>query len=113
MAHTLSMDLRSQLLAAVDSGLSCPAAAASFSVDPSMAIRWQAQRRETGDFAPKPQGGDMRSRQLEERAADTLPVDDRSPPLGLMPPRSRGHGIRSIPPFSFAFQSYAREAHSR
>ena len=34
----------------------------------------------------------------------TLPVDSRSPPLGLMPPHSRGQGIRSIPPFSFAFQ---------
>ena len=41
----------------------------------------------------------------------TLPVDGRSPPLGLMPPHSRGQGIRSIPPFSFAFQTYAREAH--
>ena len=37
----------------------------------------------------------------------TLPVDGRSPPLGLMPPHSRGQGVRSIPPFSFAFQSYA------
>jgi hypothetical protein len=48
----------------------------------------------------------------------TLPVDGRSPPLGLMPPHSRGQGIRSIPPFFFAFQSYAPrtirdEAHSR
>ncbi len=43
----------------------------------------------------------------------TLPVDTRSPPLGLMPPHSRGQGIRSTPPFSFAFQSYAPEAHSR
>lgn len=43
----------------------------------------------------------------------TLPVDGRSPPLGLMPPHSRGQGIRSIPPFSFAFQTYAREAHRK
>ena len=48
----------------------------------------------------------------------TLPVDGRSPPLGLMPPHSRGQGIRSVPPFSFAFQSYAPrtirdEAHYR
>lgn len=34
----------------------------------------------------------------------TLPVDGRSPPLGLMPSHSRGQGIRSLPPFSFAFQ---------
>lgn len=37
----------------------------------------------------------------------TLPVDGRSPPLGLMPPRSRGQGVRSVPPFSSAFQTHA------
>lgn len=72
MARTLSMDLRSRLLAAVDCGLSCRAAAIRFGVAPSTAIRWEAQRRETGDFAPKPQGGDMRSRRVEERASDIL-----------------------------------------
>lgn len=66
------MDLRSRLLAAVDGGLSCRAAAFRFGVAPSTAIRWQAQRRETGDCAPKPQGGDMRSRPVEERVADIL-----------------------------------------
>ena len=48
----------------------------------------------------------------------TLPVDDRSPPLGLMPPHSRGQGVRSVPPFFSAFQTYAPrtirvEAHYR
>tara|TARA_B100000678_G_scaffold271603_1_gene260383 strand:- start:315 stop:695 length:381 start_codon:yes stop_codon:yes gene_type:complete len=70
----LSMDLRSRLLAAVDGGLSCRAAAARFGVAPSTAIRWRAQQRETGDFTPKPQGGDMRSRRIEERAADILAI---------------------------------------
>lgn len=74
MAQAQSMDLRSRLLAAVDSGLSCRAAAARFGVAPSTAIRWEAQRRETGDFAPKPQGGDMRSRRVEERAANILAI---------------------------------------
>jgi transposase len=68
------MDLRVRLLAAVDGGLSCRAAATRFGVAPSTAIRWQAQRRETGDFAPKPQGGDMRSRRVEERAGDILAI---------------------------------------
>lgn len=72
MAHSLSMDLRSRLLAAVDDGMSCRGAAARFGVAPSTAIRWQAQRRETGGFAPKPQGGDMRSRRVEERCDDIL-----------------------------------------
>ncbi len=74
MGHPLSMDLRSRLLAAIDEGLSCRAAAARFGVAPSTAIRWQARRRETGTFAFKPQGGDIRSRQVEERAAEILAI---------------------------------------
>lgn len=72
MGQPLSMDLRSRLLAAIDGGMSCRAAAVRFGVAPSTAIRWQAQRRDTGSFAPKPQGGDMRSRRVEERREDIL-----------------------------------------
>ena len=72
MGQPLSMDLRGRVLAAIDAGLSCRSAAARFGVAPSTAIRWLAQRRETGSFAPKPQGGDMRSRRVEERQADIL-----------------------------------------
>ena len=72
MGQTLSMDLRSRLLAAIDDGMSCRGAAARFGVAPSTAIRWHAQRRETGSFAPRPQGGDMRSRRVEERSDDIL-----------------------------------------
>ena len=72
MAQALSMDLRARLLSAVDDGMSCRAAAARFGVAPSTAIRWQAMRRATGSFAAKPLGGDMRSRRVEERAADIL-----------------------------------------
>ena len=48
----------------------------------------------------------------------TLPVDGRSPPLGLMPSHSRGQGFLHFPPFSSAFQRYAPrtirdEAHHR
>jgi transposase len=72
MAQALSMDLRSRLLAAVDAGMSCRGAAARFGVAASTAIRWQALRRDTGGFAPKPRGGDMRSRRVEERGDDIL-----------------------------------------
>lgn len=74
MGQPLSMDLRSRLLAAIDGGMSCRGAAERFGVAPSTAIRWHRQRRETGGFAPKPQGGDMRSRRVEERRADILAV---------------------------------------
>ncbi|WP_188723030.1 helix-turn-helix domain-containing protein, partial [Nitratireductor aestuarii] len=46
MGHVLSMDLRVRLLAAIEGGLSCRAAAARFGVAPSTAIRWHAQQRE-------------------------------------------------------------------
>jgi transposase len=72
MVQALSMDLRSRLLAALDDGMSCRVAASRFGVAPSTAVRWQAQRRETGGFAPKPQGSDMRSRRAEERGDDIL-----------------------------------------
>jgi transposase len=70
----LSMDLRVRVLAAIDEGLSCRAAAARFGVAPSTAVRWFGQRRATGNFAPKPLGGDMRSRRVEERAGDILAI---------------------------------------
>ncbi len=83
MGRPLSMDLRSRLLAAIDGGLSCRAAAVRFGVAPSTAIRWQAQRRETGGFAPKPQGGDMRSRRVEERRTDILAVWEERKDMSL------------------------------
>ena len=72
MGQPLSMDLRRRLLSAIDEGMSCRSAASRFGVAPSTAIRWLAQRRETGGFAPKPQGGDMRSRMVEDRRDDIL-----------------------------------------
>ena len=72
MGQPLSMDLRTRLLAAIDAGMSCRSAAVRFGVAPSTAIRWQGQRRTTGSFAPKPQGGDTRSRRVEERREEIL-----------------------------------------
>lgn len=72
MGQPLSMDLRSRLLAAIDGGMSCRPAAARFGVAPSTAIRWQAQWHATGHCSPKPQGGDMRSRMIEEQGQDIL-----------------------------------------
>jgi transposase len=72
MGQPLSMDLRTRLLAAVDAGMSCRSAAARFGVAPSTAIRWHAQRQVTGNFAPKPQGGDTRSRRIEENGEKIL-----------------------------------------
>jgi len=48
------------------------AAAKRSSVGVSSVIRWDAMRRATGAFAPKAQGGDMRSRRLEARGDEVM-----------------------------------------
>ena len=68
MPKSLSFDLRSRVLAAIDNGLSCRRAAARFGLSASSAIRWQALRRAGGDARPKPQGGDRLSRRTEVHA---------------------------------------------
>jgi transposase len=68
----LSMDLRVRVMAAIDGGMSCRGAAVRFGIAPSTAIRWFEQRRATGSIECKPQGGDMRSRRVEERVGDIL-----------------------------------------
>ena len=72
MGQPLSLDLRVRLLAAIDAGMSCRAAAVRFGVAPSTAIRWHDQWRRTGSIAPKPQGGDMRSRRVEAQREEIL-----------------------------------------
>jgi len=66
MPKSLSFDLRSRVLAAIDEGFSCRQAAARFGVSASSSIRWQAPRRLGGDGRPKPQGGDRLSQRTEQ-----------------------------------------------
>jgi transposase len=72
MGKPLSMDLRARAVAAVDGGMSRRAAAGRFGVSVSSVIRWDAARRGTGGFAPRPQGGDMRSRRIEAQHAAVM-----------------------------------------
>ena len=51
MARTLSQDLRDRVVAAIDGGLSCHAAAARFGVSVSSAIRWVLKRVSLESFA--------------------------------------------------------------
>ena len=53
MPQSLSFDLRSRVLAAVDAGVSCRQAGERFGVSASGAIRWAALRRSEGDARPK------------------------------------------------------------
>lgn len=91
MGKPLSMDLRSRALAAVDEGMSCRAAARRFGVAAATVIRWYDQRRSTGGYAAKAQGGDTRSRRIEahrdtilalHRAGGDITLDELRRELG-------------------------------
>ena len=83
MPQSLSFDLRSRVLAAVDEGLSCRQAAARFGVSASSAIRWAALRRAGGDGRPKQQGGDRLSHRTEAHASLIHAALDEVPDMTL------------------------------
>ena len=87
------MDLRARALAAVDGGISRRAAAGRFGVSMSSVIRWDAARRETGSFAPKPQGGDMRSRRIESQRAAVMAAFEAERDQSLEELRARLAGL--------------------
>jgi hypothetical protein len=65
MVQSLSMDLRWRLFAAIDDGMSCRVCSSSLwgcAIDGDPLAGTAARDRQ---FAPKPQGGDMRSRGVE------------------------------------------------
>lgn len=71
------------------------AAAKRFGVSESSVIRWDASRRASGSFEPKPQGGDMRSRRIEERRAEVMATfeDESDQTLDELRDRLAGRGI--------------------
>lgn len=113
MGQPLSMDLRTRVLAAVDAGVSCRSAAARFGVAPSTAIRWQAQRRATGSFAPKPQGGDTRSRRVEERRQEILAIWEAHKDITLDELRGELAGIGLVVANATLHRFFARHGITR
>ena len=65
MAKSLSEDLRSRLIAAVDGGMSRRGAAERFGVSVASAIRWLRDWHATGATRAKARGGDLRSHRIE------------------------------------------------
>jgi len=72
MARSLSGDLRSRLVEAVNSGVSRREAAERFGVSAASAVRWVLAWRRTGQVAAQRQGGDRRSRRIEAVGATIL-----------------------------------------
>ena len=72
MTKPLSNDLRARAVGAVASGMSRRAAAKRFGLAASTVVKWVRRFRETGCFAPRPQGGDTRSARIEAYADEIL-----------------------------------------
>lgn len=83
MGKPLSMDLRERVIAAIDGGMSRRGAATRYGIAPSTAIRWDNDRRKAGSFAPKRQGGDMRSQRIEAHAGVIHAALEETPDITL------------------------------
>lgn len=83
MSKALSIDLRQRVVAAVQSGSSCRAAAARFGVGVSSAIRWVARARTRGDLAPDKRGGNVRSHRIDGHREFILALIAEEPDLTL------------------------------
>ena len=62
-----SEELRSSVIAAVENGASYRKVAARYGVSASVVLKWTHRFRQTGSIAPKPMGGDRRSRLKDQR----------------------------------------------
>jgi transposase len=100
MGKTLSEDLRVQVIAAVEGGLSRNAAAARFGIAVATAVRWLRAWRETGATVSKPKGGDRRSHRIEAHGEVILGAIEAQVDITLVELADRlerEHGARFAP----------------
>jgi transposase len=100
MGKTLSEDLRTRLIAAVDRNLSRRAAAERFGVGVATAIRWVRVFRTAGATRATPKDGDLRSYRIEAHRAAILGAIDAKVDITLAELADRlwrDHGARFPP----------------
>lgn len=83
MSTPLSLDLRTRVLAAVAAGSSHREAGERFGVSAASVSRWRALERAHGKPAPRPMGGDQRSRHIEAHGALILQLYEAEPDITL------------------------------
>ena len=83
MPRSISTDLRDRVVAAVDAGASRRQAADRFGVSAASAVRWVALAHRQGDARPKKQGGDRRSRRIEDHGELLLGLVRETPDMTL------------------------------
>ena len=82
MVRAYSLDLRERVVAAVESGQSCRAVAATFGVSVASVVKWSQRFRSTGTAAAKPMGG-KRPVLLAGQRAFVLDRIDKVPNISL------------------------------
>jgi transposase len=100
MAKTLSQDLRSRVIAAVQGGMSRRAAAERYAIGEATAIRWLREFTHSGATAAKPKGGDRRSHRIEAYGAVLLGVIEAQVDISLVELAEllqRDHGLSVAP----------------
>ena len=100
MGRTLSEDLRSRVVGAVEGGLSRRAAAERFGVGVATAIRWVRVFHATGATRAQPKGGDQRSQRIEAYRAVILGAVDAKVDITLVELAEmlrREHGAQFAP----------------
>lgn len=113
MPSPLSVDLRERVVAAVVGGASCQQAAARFGVSAASVSRWSRRLRQDGHLAPKPSGGDRRSRRVEARARLILAAYKRQPTLFLRELRDHLAGCGVLTSTSGLSRFFARHGITR
>ncbi len=83
MVRPLSDDLRRRVIAAVEGGQSCRAAADRFGIAASTAINWVDRYRRLGHAKALPLGGDRRSHRIEAYAGEILSLIEARPDITL------------------------------
>jgi transposase len=83
MPKSLSLDLRTRVLVAISSGVSCRQAAIRFGVCASSAIRWRTMELVQGDATPKAVVGDRRSMRMDRHAEAIGALVDETPDITL------------------------------
>ena len=84
MTKPLSPDPGQRVVAAIEAGTSCRAAAERFGIAPSAALKWRRPGPETGSVAPRAQGGDTRSGRIEAAGPAILAMVDEAPEIPLV-----------------------------
>jgi transposase len=102
MGRALSVDLRERVIAAIDGGLSCRAAATRFGLSAASAIRWRQLALRTGNVLPARPGGGSRSRRIEARHNFIRTLIEANPDLTLeeicdaLAPRGASVGVAAV-----------------